>query len=210
MPTNGTLYRLTFASGKTYLGITNDYSRRMKSHKSSAATNPQPLYRAIRKYGWDNVVKEKLAIGDYKYIKALEYQAIKSFNSRIPCGYNVAEGGASAPSSVKEVRAQISRSNTGKKMTVAQRARHSEMMRLRWQDPIYRAKVLIGTTGKKRSEFIRLKQSIVRLGMRFTSEHRANLSKAHAGKTVHGWSAESRLKASISRKKMLAEKALKK
>lgn len=206
----GVLYRLTFPNGKAYVGITNDFNRRMNAHRRSANKYPQPVCRAIAKTGWDNVVREILVVGSYAYIRQLESLAIVAFNTRIPNGYNVSEGGEFAPSLAPEVRAKISKANSGKIPTTAQRQKQAESMRLKWLEPEYRAKTVAAATGNKRSDETKKKQSIARLGMKFSDEHRAKLSAARKGKIVHSWSEESRKKASESRKKMLEEKVAKK
>ena len=48
------LYRATSPSGKAYIGVTNNFKRRMKEHGSS----PYAFGRALRKYGRHNFVFE--------------------------------------------------------------------------------------------------------------------------------------------------------
>ena len=83
------IYRLTSPSGKIYIGRTNDFEQRMISHKSWAKTeNRRPLYKAIRKYGWDNFIKEIIDTADTEtdsVAKELEY--IVKHNS-VREGYN--------------------------------------------------------------------------------------------------------------------------
>lgn len=206
----GALYRITFPNGKAYIGITSDFARRMKAHRSASRNVDLPVCRAIAKHGWENVTREVLVVGPYDYIRQLESAAIVAFNTRIPHGYNVSEGGEFAPSSAPEVRAKISKSNTGKTLTPERRAKNAESMRLKWQDPEYRAKTIAATIGNRRSDETKKKQSDARIGIKFSDEHRAKLSAARKGKLVHPWSDESRRKASESRKKMLAKKAAEK
>lgn len=203
----GVLYKMTFPNGKVYVGITNDFARRMRAHKSASLKYQQPVCRAIAKHGWSNISREIIVIGPYHYIRQLESSAIVIFNARIPDGYNVGEGGEFAPSLAPEVRAKISKANAGKKVTPERRAQHAEIMRLKWQDPEYRAKTIAATLGNRRSDETKKKQSVARLGIKFSDEHRAKLSAARKGKITHHWSEESRKKASESRKKMLAKKA---
>lgn len=206
----GTLYRMTFPNGKAYVGITSDFARRMKAHKAASAKYQQPVCRAIAKYGWENVTREVLVVGPYAYIRQLESTAIVAFNTRIPHGYNVSEGGEFAPSLAPEVRAKISKSNTGKTPTIAQREKQADSMRAKWLDPEYRKKTIAAATGNKRSDETKKKQSVARIGIKFSDEHRAKLSAARKGKIVHPWSDESRKKASESRKRMLANKVAEK
>ena len=52
-----------------YIGITNNFNQRMFAHKSASKNNDYPLYNAIKKYGWDNLIKEILLISDQNYCK---------------------------------------------------------------------------------------------------------------------------------------------
>jgi group I intron endonuclease len=61
-----TIYKITSPSGKNYVGRTMGFSHRMVEHKSLAFNETTdkynyPLYRAIRKYGWDNMKSIELA-----------------------------------------------------------------------------------------------------------------------------------------------------
>ena len=61
-----TIYKITSPSGKNYIGRTNNFTQRMIEHKSTAFNNPKkshfPLYKAIRKYGWDKMKFTELAM----------------------------------------------------------------------------------------------------------------------------------------------------
>ena len=62
-----TIYKITSPSGKNYVGRTNNFQNRMTEHKSEAFRETSrkshfPLYKSIRKYGWENMKVEKLAI----------------------------------------------------------------------------------------------------------------------------------------------------
>jgi len=83
------IYKLTSPSGKVYIGRTVNFYNRMKDHKHEAKDgNIRPIYKAIRKYGWDNFTKEiidevytieEAIIRESKYIN--EYNSVKN-------GYN--------------------------------------------------------------------------------------------------------------------------
>jgi group I intron endonuclease len=88
------LYQLISPSGKKYIGKTVNFNSRLNAHKTSAKNGKdRPLYRSIRKHGWDNFKKEMLVVGSEKYILDLEIAAIKLFNTRAPNGYNCTDGG---------------------------------------------------------------------------------------------------------------------
>ena len=83
------IYKIQSPSGKVYIGRTSDFNRRMIEHKHCAFTKklPNSLYRAIRKYGWDNM--EKTIIGQIEsgMAQTLEEELILANNS-VRKGYN--------------------------------------------------------------------------------------------------------------------------
>ena len=87
------LYRHTSPSGKAYIGITNDYTRRCDEHQRADGSSPK-FHRAIRKYGWDNFTHEILATGmTESEAGELEVACITKWNTWHG-GYNSHPGGA--------------------------------------------------------------------------------------------------------------------
>lgn len=73
-----------------YVGIATNFEQRMFAHKSCAKTGKnQTLYKAIRKYGWDNLVKEVILVSDENYCLEIE----KKLRSSPRTGWNIAIGG---------------------------------------------------------------------------------------------------------------------
>jgi len=88
------LYCLTFPNGKKYYGISNDFNRRMKEHERSSIKDPIQVYKAIRKYTWDKVIKEVVCDTISRDIAVqLEISAIATDNTFGPFGYNSTPGG---------------------------------------------------------------------------------------------------------------------
>ena len=101
----GVVYRYTI-NGKYYIGKTlMEERKRINKHKYEALTkNSQtPFARAIRKYGWDNVIKTYEVLEEFEaenkeelqkilYKKETEY--ILKYNSLVPNGYNVYSKGS--------------------------------------------------------------------------------------------------------------------
>lgn len=82
------LYLLTFPNGKRYVGITDGIVRqRIACHKRAKSV----VGAALRLYGDPKV--ELLAKGSRKRMAALERRTIAKLKTRLPAGYNVAEGG---------------------------------------------------------------------------------------------------------------------
>lgn len=83
-----------------YVGITNNFNKRMIKHKS-ANENPH-LYNAIKKYGWDNLIKQQMVISTKDYIVDLE----KKLRSADHIGWNIAPGGGIPPNPTGKKRTQ--------------------------------------------------------------------------------------------------------
>lgn len=83
---------------KIYIGVTNNFERRMREHKNNA-NNPKcdnrAIYRAIRKYQWENFSKEILEKNDTieKCFEREQYfiELYNTLDSRY--GYNMTKGG---------------------------------------------------------------------------------------------------------------------
>lgn len=110
------VYRHLFPNGKSYIGITcaKPYTRRWRA--GSAYYSQPKVYRAIMKYGWENVKHEILYENvNVEDANRLEQKMIKKFNS-VSNGYNVSTGGGGTygiPCS-EEKKKRISRANKGK------------------------------------------------------------------------------------------------
>lgn len=86
-------------NGKQYIGQTINPKQRYNQHKSSAFNKKDkeynsPLHRAFRKYGYENFKYTVLAeTDDIDILNKLEIYFIKKYNTKIPNGYNIEEGG---------------------------------------------------------------------------------------------------------------------
>ena len=74
-----------------YVGVTNNPARRWFRH--SRYSDNQHLKAAIKKYGWDNLIKEVVLIGEETYCYDLEAK----IRPTRQIGWNIAEGGAKPP-----------------------------------------------------------------------------------------------------------------
>lgn len=80
---------------KQYIGITNNYIKRWANHISKQPKNrEQVIHRAINKYGKENfkfeILFENLSVEE---ASEKEIQLIKEYKTKVPYGYNVADGG---------------------------------------------------------------------------------------------------------------------
>ena len=88
------VYVKNFENGKKYVGITNNFERRMSQHKSRAKDNDYqhlPLYRAMSKYThYTDVVFESELYDDVLYMEQIVIQNFKDLGIDL---YNCTDGG---------------------------------------------------------------------------------------------------------------------
>lgn len=100
------IYKHTSPSGKSYIGQTNDFSRRIRMHKS-VASGCTAFARAVKKYGFENftseILEEHLTLEDANNKERLY---IIEYNSIVPNGYNLLSGGNNS-SHCEETRNKI-------------------------------------------------------------------------------------------------------
>lgn len=95
----GLIYLLAI-NGKPYIGQTKQtFEQRLKGHKKTSK-NPNdssydlPLYRAIRKYGWEKLTPEIMENDiDDTELNDREIFYISLYDTMIPKGYNMTSGG---------------------------------------------------------------------------------------------------------------------
>ena len=87
------VYKHTCPNGKVYIGITS--GNPLKRWANGKGYENQYFYRAILKYGWDNI-KHEILYTDFSKEEACEKEieliALYKSNQR-ECGYNVNDGG---------------------------------------------------------------------------------------------------------------------
>jgi len=76
-----------------YVGVSKNVKDRWLRHYKYNGNDH--LQRAIKKYGWDNLIKEVVLIGESKYCYDLE----SKIRPARQIGWNIAEGGAKPPKS---------------------------------------------------------------------------------------------------------------
>ena len=83
------LYKATSPSGKTYIGVTNNFKRRLKEHGRS----PYTFGKALRKYGKDNFTYEFELFPDAEsaFSREAELVTLEVLDSRVL--YNETVGG---------------------------------------------------------------------------------------------------------------------
>lgn len=206
----GFLYKLTFPSGKSYIGITSkSIKRRIVHHVSCARRGGRwAVHAAIRKFGESSFEVQVLAeVDDWPQLCRMEVEAIREHQTKTPHGYNLSDGGEGFQGYkfTPEQRAASSRARKGKNLRNSRALgyRHTEEA-LRKIAEAGRGRVVsaerrakIGKTkignkynvGRIVSEEARRKSSEKQKGVPKSDSHREALSVAHKGKP---WSAARR------------------
>ena len=138
---------------KAYVGITTDPRERWRAHRNGHGS--RVVKAAIEKYGIECLRFAVIYRGwDYDCVCWMEQQLIRDLDTKVPKGYNIADGGKGAfgvkqrPESVAkrtqanrgkkrtaETRERMSAWQRGRRMSVQARQRMSDAMRGRKQRP---------------------------------------------------------------------------
>jgi len=121
-------------NGKRYIGITNNTVKRWYGNGKHYDGSPY-FWSAILKYGWNNF-KHTIIFDDLSREEASELEKlfISMFRTREkPFGYNLTEGGISAPTMLgkhhsKETRRKMREAALGRAIPEEQRKAHSKWM----------------------------------------------------------------------------------
>lgn len=90
----GYVYKYTSPSGKSYIGQTIDSLYKRAGGPNGKRYKTCPIfYKAIQKYGFKNFEVEILATVPQNQLNDTERKYIEIFNTQIPNGYNVSNGG---------------------------------------------------------------------------------------------------------------------
>ncbi len=196
------LYKHTSPSGKVYIGITcKNPKDRFRSGKGYVHNSY--FYRAIKKYGWDNIEHKILLDGlTFQQAKKLEQWYIKYYNSNdLHYGYNLTLGGEGCLGykHSEEHKKYISEKLKGRVLSEETKRKLSEANKGKFKgekNPFY---------GKKHSIETKLRISEVNkgneswLGRSHSEETKKKLSRI---KTGIKYSQETKTKQSIASKKM--------
>lgn len=194
-----TVYKHTTPSEKVYIGIT----KRKPEHRwkrGNGYKDNEHFYRAIRKYGWDNLSHEIVADGLAKQQACdLEIELIAKYDSTNPDkGYNHSTGGEYGALGVHpsvETRRKLSEANKGIHRSAETRRKDSEARK---------GKHLSVETRRKLSELHRGGIPWNK-GKHFSLEARKKMSESHKGANNQNYgkhrSAETRRKISEAQSK---------
>ena len=113
-----------------YIGVSKNVEKRWYDHKNK--TGNVHLARAIKKHGWNTLIKEVLIIADKSYCLMLELK-LRAENS---VGWNIVKGGGMPPSDIRtgwkhteEAKEKNRQAHLGKTLSVASRKKLSKSLK---------------------------------------------------------------------------------
>ena len=164
---NYCVYKHTCPNGKVYIGITSTSPE--KRWQGGKGYKTQIFYRAIQKYGWDNILHEILFVGlTKKEAEDKEIELIDYYKSnQKEYGYNINNGGSATGVFSEETRRKISEKNKGK--THNKGRVHTEESRKHMSE---------AHIGRKLSEETKRKLSNFHTGKKYTDEVIENMKVA--------------------------------
>lgn len=98
----GIIYKYTAPNGKSYIGQTK-YNRAMRGTKPDDYISCTAFHAALIKYGMENFTYTILEKCDNELLDEKEMYYIQLYNSKIPNGYNIKDGGNNTRSWSKQV-----------------------------------------------------------------------------------------------------------
>ena len=162
MDRRGTLYRLEFRDGKSYIGACiGPAKRRYQRHLRAANqyNSQYPIHQAWRLLGAPILAILQNAV-PLTILWAKERLFIQHYNTKIPYGYNAVDGQGVLPGMLNKPGPWL-----GKNMTETHKQR-----------------IRSANTGQRHTKETKLKISRALKGKVFSKEHRQNLRLSHIGK----------------------------
>jgi len=184
-----TVYKHTTPSEKVYIGITSLKVSERWMYGNGYKHN-QYFYRAIKKYGWDNIKHEILFEGLTKEeAEQKEIELIRFYKSNdSEHGYNIENGGNSKGKVSEETKRKISEGNKGKILSLETRIKISKGNKGKTLSEETKNKISASLTGKTHSKEKGIKIGLSQLGnkralgSKRTEEQKRKLSNALKGK----------------------------
>jgi hypothetical protein len=145
-----------------YIGITKNIAKRFECHKNRPAN--KHFKRAIKKYGWDNLVKEILLVSDRVYCYLIESQ----LRPKEYIGWNINKGGGFLPETPWNKGIKLNEKQLKKQFSLAEFVKENGA----WNKgktilPHVREAVIKHNTGKIISEETKAKMSLANKGRMF-------------------------------------------
>ncbi len=172
----GVIYKITnLIDGKNYVGQTINFNQRIGQHKRGK----QFIDKAIQKYGWKNftveIVEECTSL---EQLNKREIFWIAAFNSKVPNGYNLTDGGDGIFGCSDETRAKLAAASTGHEVSEESRRKIGLASKNRRPNEETRAKMSAAHAGKRPGEETRAKMSVSQKGHTLPLKSCAKISAA--------------------------------
>lgn len=180
-----TVYKHTFPNGKVYIGITSQNPNN-RWRKGDGYKGNEMLFRAINKYGWENIKHEILNNNLTKEeAEAEEKRLIKQYNSNNrKFGYNICSGGGvNVPT--EETKLKIAKSHIGKTHSEETKRKMSELKKGVCLSEKTRYNMSLSRKGKKRNPLSEETKEKIRqkhIGKKANEETKKKMSVSHSGK----------------------------
>ena len=192
----GSIYKITnTVNSKSYIGKTTRDAVKTRIRQHLRGKGSQLVKDAIEKYGQDAFTYEILHDGIIpEFLDDLEKEAIAKFNTMVPHGYNLTEGGDGG-SYCEETCRKISEAHKGKKLSEEHRRKiseahkgekhhffgksHSEESKQKMSEA-HKGRIP-WNKGKPLSEEHRQKHAEVHKGRKHSEESKQKMSEAHKG-----------------------------
>lgn len=181
---NYTVYMHRFPNGKVYIGITSQAPN--ERWRGGEGYKNQFVYRAIKKYGWDNIEHIIIISGlSKKEAEEKEIEMISSLMSNNPeYGYNIENGGNCVGTHSQQTRDKISESNRRRVISEKTRERMSEAQKGKKMSEEAKEKIRLAMTGRRMSEENKRKLIEAHKGKPMSEDQKRKLSEAKKGKPV--------------------------
>jgi hypothetical protein len=149
-----------FAQG--YIGVTNSTKDRWEEHRNRPSN--AHLKNAIKKYGWDTLIKKVIVIADDAYCLLMESKLRAADN----IGWNIAKGGGKPPA-CKGGKPMLE--ETKVKLSIAKKGS------IPWNKGL-KGVIVAWNKGLTTPDEVKSKQRLAKLGKKFSMETRKKMSQA--------------------------------
>ena len=212
------------ASGRNYVGKTNNFARRVNEHCSRSRTRTTYFHTAVLKYGRDAFAWRVVGSFDNEDdALTAEVMLIAKLQSDVKgLGFNLESGGRGGKSLSLETKAKIRAANLGKKasvvakraMSMARRGKKMPPRSKEWRRKISeaaKARLAVNhpMTGKRHSEETKAKlRGKRRLLGPMSDAHKEKISAAQRGRPATGKRRESMLARASARRGTVCDEAV--
>lgn len=213
----GYIYKITSPSGKSYIGQTIHFEKRIRQHSLSKGSTK--LSSSIKSHGWEAHTVDILWEGKctQEQLDTLEVEFINLYGT-YHNGLNLTEGGGGSRGRIlsDETKARMSAAHKGKKLhplSEEHKAKISASSKDRKKPPRadeHRAKISAAKKGKPQSEDFRAKMSAFRKGKPSPNKGKSLSEEAKARMRGRTLSQETIAKRSATRKLRREGKSLNK